>query len=278
MRSSSTAAESSSPRRARRRRTSPPAAAHTPPPPPSQLVSLSTRHYPARDTSRTGHRRLLCPNVPMPRAGLLCVVRHAHRSLRREQQRRLPLHFEVPCDEVGGLARAPRTSHLAHATFAHASRLNAARARRTLHATHPTSHAARRTPHAACRTPLLALWQIVLEERCLGQTTCMFVVNDDLFGGDPCVGKQKRYAGCHPWHSTLSTTLALARWLPPCRRAPHVHCMCACLEMHVHAQCALRVQAGCAAGMRRSSRGGDGGQGGQGQEVRPLGTRNAPAP
>ena len=153
MRSSSTVAESSSPRRARRRRTSPPAAAHTPPPPPSQLVSLSTRHYPARDTSRTGHRRLLCPNVPMPRAGLLCVVRHAHRSLRREQQRRLPLHFEVPCDEVGGLARAPRTSHLAHATFAHASRLNAARARRTLHATHPTPHAARRTPHAARRTP-----------------------------------------------------------------------------------------------------------------------------
>ena len=149
MRSSSTAAESSSPRRARRRRTSPHAAAHTPPPPPSQLVSLFTRHYPARDTSRTGHRRLLCPNVPMPRAGLLCVVRHAHRSLRREQQRRLPLHFEVPCDEVGGLARAPRTSHLALATFAHASRLNAARARRTLHATHPTPHAARRTPHAA---------------------------------------------------------------------------------------------------------------------------------
>ena len=34
--------------------------------------------------------------------------------------------------------------------------------------------------------------EIVLEERCLGQTTCMFVVNDDLFGGDPCVGKQKR--------------------------------------------------------------------------------------
>ena len=151
-------------------------------------------------------------------------------------------------------------------------------ARHTPHAARRTPHAARRTPHAACRTPLLALWQIVLEERCLGQTTCMFVVNDDLFGGDPCVGKQKRYAGCHPWHSTLSTTLALARWLPPCRRAPHVHCMCACLEMHVHAQCALRVQAGCAAGMRRSSRGGDGGQGGQGQEVRPLGTRNAPAP
>ena len=153
----------------------------------------------------------------MPRAGLLCVVRHAHRPLRREQQRRLPLHFEVPCDEVGGLARAPRTSHLALATFAHASRLNAARARRTLHATHPTPHAARRTPHAArrtphaaCRTPLLALWQIVLEERCLGQTTCMFVVNDDLFGGDPCVGKQKRYAACHPWHSTLGITLAFS--------------------------------------------------------------------
>jgi len=31
--------------------------------------------------------------------------------------------------------------------------------------------------------------EAVLEERCLGQTTCMFVVNDDLFGGDPCFGK-----------------------------------------------------------------------------------------
>ena len=58
--------------------------------------------------------------------------------------------------------------------------------------------AARRTPRAARRTPRLAVWQIVLEERCLGQTTCMFVVNDDLFGGDPCVGKQKRYAGYQP--------------------------------------------------------------------------------
>jgi hypothetical protein len=36
--------------------------------------------------------------------------------------------------------------------------------------------------------------EIVLEERCLGQTTCMFVINDDLFGGDPCFGKQKRLA------------------------------------------------------------------------------------
>jgi len=34
--------------------------------------------------------------------------------------------------------------------------------------------------------------EAILEERCLGQTTCMFVVNDDLFGGDPCSGKAKR--------------------------------------------------------------------------------------
>ena len=26
----------------------------------------------------------------------------------------------------------------------------------------------------------------VVEDRCLGQTTCMFTVTADLFGGDPC--------------------------------------------------------------------------------------------
>ena len=88
---------------------------------------------------------------------------------------------------------APRASH----PHLCGSQAHAARCAR--HAPHAA--AARRTPHAARRTPhtaRLAVWQIVLEERCLGQTTCMFVVNDDLFGGDPCVGKQKRYAGYHP--------------------------------------------------------------------------------
>jgi hypothetical protein len=32
--------------------------------------------------------------------------------------------------------------------------------------------------------------EAVLEERCLGQTTCMFVVSDELFG-DPCKGRPK---------------------------------------------------------------------------------------
>eukprot|EP00964_Phaeocystis_antarctica_P062465 scaffold37429_cov60-Phaeocystis_antarctica.AAC.5 len=93
---------------------------------------------------------------------------------------------------------APRTSQSPHSRTPHASTPHVRAARCTLHTPRRTPHAARRTPHAARRTPPLALWQIVLEERCLGQTTCMFVVNDDLFGGDPCVGKQKRYAGCHP--------------------------------------------------------------------------------
>ena len=83
---------------------------------------------------------------------------------------------------------------------------------RDMHPTPPPhAAAARRTPHAARRAPPLAVWQIVLEERCLGQTTCMFVVNDDLFGGDPCVGKQKRYAGYHPSIPRWIPSLALAR-------------------------------------------------------------------
>ena len=89
---------------------------------------------------------------------------------------------------------APRASHphlARHKRTMRATCIHAAAARRT-------PHAAPRMPHAARRTPHLAVWQIVLEERCLGQTTCMFVVNDDLFGGDPCVGKQKRYAGYQP--------------------------------------------------------------------------------
>jgi len=32
----------------------------------------------------------------------------------------------------------------------------------------------------------------VIQERCLGQTTCMFTVTDEQFGGDPCPGKNKR--------------------------------------------------------------------------------------
>ena len=28
--------------------------------------------------------------------------------------------------------------------------------------------------------------EAVIEDRCLGQTTCMFTVSSDLFGGDPC--------------------------------------------------------------------------------------------
>ena len=36
--------------------------------------------------------------------------------------------------------------------------------------------------------------EAVLEERCLGQTTCMFIVTDEQFGVDPCPGKQKMLA------------------------------------------------------------------------------------
>ena len=36
--------------------------------------------------------------------------------------------------------------------------------------------------------------EAVLEERCLGQTTCMFVVSDELFGKDPCPGRAKQLA------------------------------------------------------------------------------------
>ena len=184
------------------------------PPPPHPAAPRRTPPHAAAATAAAAAAaataRARCPRtaIPLPGfsmsqcpyAGLLCVVRHAHRPLRRGQHRRLSLHLKVPCDEVGGLARAPRTSRLApRASHPHAraSRLNAARARRTMHATRrtPRPHGARRMPHAS---PRLASRQIVLEERCLGQTTCMFVVNDDLFGGDPCVGKQKRYAGYHP--------------------------------------------------------------------------------
>ena len=107
-----------------------------------------------------------------------------------------------------------------------------------MHATHttPRPHGARRTAHGARRTahtsPRLALWQIVLEERCLGQTTCMFVVNDELFGGDPCVGKQKRYAGYRPVHSTLETTLSLAHF-------------CMCMSNHVHCMGRLGARLAC---------------------------------
>ena len=34
---------------------------------------------------------------------------------------------------------------------------------------------------------------------------------EDLFGGDPCVGKQKRYAGYHPSIPRWIPSLALAR-------------------------------------------------------------------
>ena len=169
---------------------------------------------------------------------------------------------------------APRTSHTPHSRTPHASTPHAPAARCTLHTPRRTPHAARRTPHAArLFSPCgRSCWRSDAWGRpraCSSSTTTSSVATRAWASRS---GTLHATLGIARWASPLPS----ARWLPPCRRAPHVHCMCACLAMHV--QCALRVQAGCAAGMRRSSRGGDGGQGGQGQEVRPLGTRNAPAP
>ena len=60
----------------------------------------------------------------------------------------------------------------------------------------------------------------------------MFVVNDELFGGDPCVGKQKRYAGYRLLQSTLDTTLALAHF-------------CVCMSNHVHCMGRLGARLAC---------------------------------
>ena len=51
--------------------------------------------------------------------------------------------------------------------------------------------------------------QAVLEERCLGQTTCMFVVSDELFGKDPCPGRAKQLAALHAASEMSEETVAL---------------------------------------------------------------------
>jgi len=55
----------------------------------------------------------------------------------------------------------------------------------------------------------------VIEDRCLGQTTCMFTVSTDLFGGDPCPSSSgtKKLAGVLACGSSLTAEEPVAE--PP---------------------------------------------------------------
>ena len=76
--------------------------------------------------------------------------------------------------------------------------------------------------------------EAVLEERCLGQTTCMFVVSDELFG-DPCKGRPKWLAArlacgdhtaldfaarevCPSARRWCLPRLPMSTHIPPCRQ------------------------------------------------------------
>ena len=136
-------------------------------------------------------------------AGIVRVVRHAERALRRGEQRRFPLDQGVPRDEERDCARGalPRADdvHVRTTTPAEDVWPPLGPAAGGLPGSGPLlssrgmpprrSGAAPRLPPAACRPRRRRRRRAPRHLFPVSQ-----VVNDDLFGGDPCFGKQKRLA------------------------------------------------------------------------------------